>query len=315
MQFFKLFLILLFSCYLLLLISLLARRFHKRVMTEATRPKSPTPCGKDSEAIIEIIGVKKSFDQPVLQDITLPVYCGETVGILGKSGTGKSVLLKLIAGFLRPDSGAILFRGEDITSMDEQDLLEFRKRVSYVFQGGAFFDFLNVRENVAYPLRERQTLNDVQISTRVEYLLDAVELEGMGDLRYDELSAGAKKQVAIARSIAINPAVILYDEPTTGVDPIIGKSLSRLIRKLGRQENLTSIVVTHDLKCLEIVSDRIVLLKDGSIKFQGTVDEFLSSLDPFVEAFRSGKRFEEDKPVPGHGGVGGFEIRDSKFEI
>jgi len=278
---------------------MLTRRFLRKRSTEATRPKKQNPCNQPSEAMIQVINVRKSFDDPVLRDISLSVYCGETVGILGKSGTGKSVLLKLIAGFLRPDEGSILFNGKDITRMGEQDLLDFRKQVSYVFQGGAFFDFLNVRENVAYPLRERETLNEVQINTRVEYLLDAVELEGMGELIYDELSTGAKKQVAIARSIAINPAVILYDEPTTGVDPIIGKSLSRLIRKLGKQENLTSIVVTHDLKCLEIVSDRIVLLKDGFIKFQGTVEEFHSSQDPFVEAFRSGKRFEEETPVPG----------------
>jgi phospholipid/cholesterol/gamma-HCH transport system ATP-binding protein len=135
----------------------------------------------------------------------------------------------------------------------------------------------------------------------VHYLLDAVELEGMGHLRYDELSAGAKKQVAIARAIAVDPDVILYDEPTTGVDPIIGKSLSRLIRKLGPQENLTSIVVTHDLKCLEIVSDRLVLLKDGLIRFLGTVPEFNTSTDPFVVAFRGGLRFDE----PDRGAAGG----------
>lgn len=292
MQFFKFFLVLLFASYLLLLASMFTRRFLKRKVSEATRPSPDSPCGNDSEAIIQVLEVKKSFDHPVLESVTLPVYCGETVGILGKSGTGKSVLLKLIAAFLKPDSGTILFRGRDITSMKEQDLLEFRKQVSYVFQGGAFFDFLNVRENVAYPLRERQTLNEAQIRTRVDYLLEKVELEGMGDLLYDELATGAKKQVAIARAIAINPAVILYDEPTTGVDPIIGKSLSRLIRRLGSQEHLTSIVVTHDLKCLEIVSDRIVLLKDGFIRFEGTVEEFMASQDPFVDAFRSGKRFE-----------------------
>ena len=293
MQFFKFFLILLFASYLLLLVSMLTRRFLRRKVSETTRPKRDSLCGDDSEAIIQVLEVKKSFDHPVLKSVTLPVYCGETVGVLGKSGTGKSVLLKLIAAFLKPDSGSILFRGEDITNMAEQDLLEFRKQVSYVFQGGAFFDFLNVRENVAYPLRERETLNEAQIRTRVDYLLDAVELEGMGDLIYDERSAGAKKQVAIARAIAINPAVILYDEPTTGVDPIIGKSLSRLIKKLGTRENLTSIVVTHDLKCLEIVSDRIVLLKDGFVRFEGTVEDFMASQDPFVEAFRSGRRFEE----------------------
>ena len=295
MEFFKFFLVLLFSCYLLLLLSMVYKRFRRRSKTEATRPQRNIPCSEGSAAILEIVEVSKSFDHPVLKSISLPIYCGETVGVLGKSGTGKSVLLKLMAGFLRPDSGSILFNGKDITAMDEGELLTFRKKVSYVFQGGAFFDFLDVRENVAYPLRERGALNEAQIRTRVDYLLEAVELEGMGDLVYDELSAGAKKQVAIARSLAINPAVILYDEPTTGVDPIIGKAVSRLIRKLGSRENLTSVVVTHDLKCLEIVSDRLVLLKDGHIWFQGTVEEFASSDDPFVEAFRSGQRFDEEE--------------------
>lgn len=149
MQFFKLFLILLFSCYLLLLVSMITRRFRQRKVTEATRPRAGRPCGENTEAIIQVVNVKKSFDRPVLQDVSLTVSCGETVGVLGQSGTGKSVLLKLMAGFLKPDSGSILFYDDDITRMDEQRLLDFRKRVSYVFQGGAFFDFLDVRDNVA----------------------------------------------------------------------------------------------------------------------------------------------------------------------
>src|SRR5690606_37313042 len=235
----------------------------------------------------EVINVKKAFDHPVLKGVTLAVARGETVGILGRSGTGKSVLLKLIAGFLQPDSGVILYNGREITQMSERRLLEFRKRVSYVFQGGAFFDFLNVRENIAYPLRERGITDEELIRSRVDYLIDAVELDGMGDYTHDELNAGAKKQVAIARAIANEPEVILYDEPTTGVDPIIGKSLSRLIRKLNRQEHLTSVVVTHDLKCLEIVADRIILLEDGRIHFEGTPEEFETTKDPFVFAFRT----------------------------
>jgi phospholipid/cholesterol/gamma-HCH transport system ATP-binding protein len=207
------------------------------------------------------------------------------------SGTGKSVLLKLIAGFLRVDSGLILYDGRDITNLSEDELLDHRKRVSYVFQNGAFFDFLDVKENIAFPLRERGIRDEGFIQSRVDYLLDAVELEGMGDLKYEKLSVGALKQVAIARSIAIGPEVILYDEPTTGVDPLIGKTLSRLIRKLGQTEKLTSIVVTHDLKCLEIVSDKLILLQNGHIRFQGTVEEFNSSTDHFVEAFRTGKKY------------------------
>ncbi len=295
MQVFKLFLLLLFSTYAIILLSILVRRFLGKPGSVSEQEETePAGCGERGEfPLIEVINVRKAFDHPVLEGITLSVHCGEVLGVLGRSGTGKSVLLKLLAGFLKPDSGLILFEGVDLAHLGEDQLLEIRKRVSYVFQSGAFFDFLNVSENIAYPLRERGMLTESEIKERVDYLLDAVELDGMGDFVYDELGVGAKKQVAIARSIAINPDVILYDEPTTGVDPIIGKSLSRLIRKLGDKEDLTSVVVTHDLKCLEIVSDRIVLLKDGHIRFQGTTDEFHRSEDSFVEAFRTGKRYEE----------------------
>ena len=173
--------------------------------------------------------------------------------------------------------------------MSESDLLDVRRRVSYVFQSGAVFDFLSVGENIAYPLRERGMADEEQIDRRVEELLDAVELEGMGDQEYDELSLGSKKQVAIARAIATNPEAILYDEPTAGVDPMIGKTLSRLIRKLNRQNNLTSVVVTHDLQCLATVSDRIILLKDGRIHFEGDLEALYSSPDPFVQAFITGR--------------------------
>lgn len=276
MEFFLIFLGLLFSTYIVILLSMVLRRTWQKVQPAVGEVEDDRPgCeGQESGSLIEVVNIKKAFDHPVLKGVSISIPCGQTLGVLGKSGTGKSVLLKLIAGFLKPDSGLVLFEGRDITSLSEDQLLELRKKVSYVFQGGAFFDFLDVRGNIAYPLIERGITDERVIRERVEYLLDAVELEGMGHLRYDSLSEGAKKQVAIARAIAINPAVILYDEPTTGVDPIIGKSLSRLIRKLGRQESLTSIVVTHDLKCLEIVSDRLVLLKDGLIRFQGTVDEF-----------------------------------------
>ncbi|MFQ5664678.1 MAG: ABC transporter ATP-binding protein, partial [Terriglobia bacterium] len=211
------------------------------------------------------------------------------------SGTGKSVLLKLVAGLLKPDKGYIVYKGRDITKMSESELLEYRKQVTYVFQSGAVFDFLNVRENIAYPLREEGIEDERAIRERVDYLLKAVELSGQGGLLASELSLGSKKQVAIARAIAEDPEVILYDEPTTGVDPLVGKSLSRLIRKLNKREKLTSIVVTHDMRCLRIVSDRIILLKDGHIHFEGTPDAFYTSDDPFVRAFIAGQKYEEAK--------------------
>ena len=297
---FKFFFVAVFAGYAVLLLGMLSyRRFRRKPSREVLASRASQANRATDQPLVEVINVKKSFDHPVLRGVSLQVHRGETIGVLGKSGTGKSVLLKLIAGFLRPDSGMILYKGRETSQLDEDELLEFRKQVSYVFQGGAFFDFLNVWENVAYPLREQGVSDEDLIRERVEYLLDAVELERLGEMRYDELSAGAKKQVAIARAIANNPEVILYDEPTTGVDPIIGKALSRLIKKLDQHETLTSIVVTHDLKCLEIVSDRLILLHSGLVHFSGTVEEFYESTDPFVRAFREGTRFTEaSSPLP-----------------
>lgn len=291
---FKILLLAIFSGYVILIGILVGRYFLGRRRSEPIQTAYPEFDNFRGEVFLELQNVYKSFDDhPVLNGIQLEINRGETLGILGQSGSGKSVLLKLAVGLLRPDQGRILFKGADLTEMDEAELLEVRRRVSYVFQSSAFFDFLNVRENIAYPLREQGISDEERIQRRVDYLLKAVEMEDLGDLRYTELSLGSKKQVAIARAIANNPDAILYDEPTTGVDPIIGKSLSRLIRKLNQQESLTSIVVTHDLKCIQMVSDRIILLKDGSIHFQGSQREFHSSQDPFVQAFIAGKSFEE----------------------
>lgn len=256
---------------------------------DASDPALP-PLQDSSLPLIELRGVEKAFgSQNVLNHLSLKINRAETLGILGMSGGGKSVLLQLIVGLLWADRGEIRFKGRSLAEMGESELLDVRKRVSYVFQSGAIFDFLSVGENIAYPLRERGTANEEKIGRRVEELLDAVELEGMGDHEYDELSLGSKKQVAIARAIATNPEAILYDEPTAGVDPMIGKSLSRLIRKLNRQNNLTSVVVTHDLQCLATVADRIILLKDGRIHFEGNLEALYSSSDPFVQAFITGR--------------------------
>ena len=294
-MFFKLFLTALFGVYIGVIILLLVRRFFPKWSRKGTSRPPVEVENAAGRVFIELEQVDKSFDeQSVLKQTNLKIFQGETLGVLGKSGSGKSVLLKLIVGLLEPDEGRILFKGEDITMMEEPQLLEVRKRVSYVFQSGAFFDSLDVKENVAYPLREQGILDEEAIDRRVTELLADVELEGMGDQLFDELSAGSKKQVAIARAIANAPEAILYDEPTTGVDPIIGKSLNRLIRKLNKQNNLTSVVVTHDLRCIEMVADRIILIKDGLIHFEGGLDEFHASQAPYVRAFIAGSHYEEE---------------------
>lgn len=276
---------------LALLILAIRRRRRARTVSAGAASNPSLPAQQESSLpLIELNDVHKSFgSQKVLSRLSLKIQRAETLGILGMSGGGKSVLLQLIVGLLWPDRGEIRFKGRSLEEMSESDLLDVRRRVSYVFQSGAIFDFLSVGENIAYPLRERGMADEEQIDRRVEELLDAVELEGMGDHEYDELSLGSKKQVAIARAIATNPEAILYDEPTAGVDPMIGKTLSRLIRKLNRRNNLTSVVVTHDLQCLATVSDRIILLKDGRIHFEGDLEALYSSSDPFVQAFITGR--------------------------
>ncbi len=277
----------------ILVLAIQRRRSAQPDPASATSNQSLPPRQDSSLPLIELNGVDKSFgSQKVLRRLSLKINRAETLGILGMSGGGKSVLLQLIVGLLWPDNGEIRFKGRSLAEMSESDLLEVRKRVSYVFQSGAVFDFLSVGENIAFPLREQGMASEKEINKRVEKLLDAVELDGMGEQEYDELSLGSKKQVAIARAIATNPEAILYDEPTAGVDPMIGKSLSRLIRKLNRQNNLTSVVVTHDLQCLATVSDRIILLKDGRIHFEGDLEALYSSSDPFVQAFITGRHLD-----------------------
>jgi phospholipid/cholesterol/gamma-HCH transport system ATP-binding protein len=292
----ELFLSLIIALYLSIILFILFQKFNRKLEIKKPVHFSHQPSKSNSENLIELQNVEKTFEQPVLKGIDLVVRNGETLGILGQSGSGKTVTLKLIAGLLRPDSGHILFKGEDIISMDEMKLLQFRKHVSYIFQRGGIFDFVNVRENVAYPLREMGITDEQKISKRVDYLLDAVEMSGLQNLQQNELSTGSKKQAAIARAVANNPEVILYDEPTTGLDPIVSKSLSHLIRKLNKQEKLTSVVVTHDLKCIEMVADRIILLRKGLIHFEGDQGQFNRSSDPFVQAFRSGKPLDKTYP-------------------
>jgi len=286
--------------YLALILLILLRRVFPRSPQVSRRRigriEFPSDGRETGQAVLEVRNIYKSFDQPVLKDVSFRLHRGETLGIMGRSGSGKSVTLKIIAGLMKPDQGQVLFKERDITELDEDELLAFRKRVSYVFQGGAVFDFLNVRENIAYPLREMNLFDEAEIQSRVDYILDAVELENVAELHAAELSIGSKKQTAIGRAIAIQPEIILYDEPTTNLDPMIAKSLSRLIRKLDQQEELTSIVVTHDLKCIQVVADQVILLKDGGIHFEGNLEGFRESPDPFVQAFIAGRRFQ---PVAG----------------
>lgn len=240
----------------------------------------------DRQPYIAFENVSKSFGSlDVLRDISFYVMPGETLCILGRSGVGKSVSLQLIMGFLRPDAGRVLVAGEDITHFTEAQMQAVRRKVTMVFQNGALFDSLTVGENVAFPLREGRGLSDDQIQQIVRGLLEMVGVAEMIDLLPSDLSTGMKRSVAIARALAAEPQAILYDEPTTMVDPLIARLLGNLIQKLRNQLHLTSIVVTHDMRFAERLADRVLFLHQGRAEFFGTMEEMKQSDDEVLRHF------------------------------
>src|SRR6266851_278064 len=235
---------------------------------------------------IEFREVSKAFGENIVLDrVTFNVMPGETVCILVRSGVGKSVSLQLIMGFLKPDSGRVIVAYEDITDYAEQEMESIRKKVTMVFQNGALFDSLTVGENVAFPLRERGDLDEEQTFQIVDGLLEMVGVKGMRDLLPSDLSTGMKRSVAIARALAAQPEAILYDEPTTMVDPLMAQLLGDLIQKLKYQLKLTSIVVTHDMRLAQKLADRVVFLHEGKAIFFGTLSEWESSSQPVLQEF------------------------------
>jgi phospholipid/cholesterol/gamma-HCH transport system ATP-binding protein len=235
---------------------------------------------------IQFKDISKAFgDNRVLDHVNFTVLPGETVCILGRSGVGKSVSLHIIMGFLKPDSGRVIVAYEDTTDYSEPDLERIRKKVTMVFQNGALFDSLSVGENVAFPLRERGDLDEAQIFQVVDGLLEMVGVKAMRDLLPSDLSTGMKRSVAIARALAAQPEAVLYDEPTTMVDPLMAQLLGDLIKKLKFQLKLTSVVVTHDMRLAEKLADRIVFLHEGRAVFQGTPEEMKQSTEPIVQQF------------------------------
>ena len=230
--------------------------------------------------------VSKSFGSlSVLEDVSFCVMPGETLCILGRSGVGKSVSLQMVMGFLKPDSGRIFVAGEDICCFTEREMLAIRQKVTMVFQNGALFDSISVGENVAFPLRERGELGEEQILLVVKGLLEMVGVSGMEHLLPSDLSTGMKRSVAIARALAAQPEAVLYDEPTTMVDPLMAHLLGTLIERLKQQLHLTSIVVTHDMRLARKLADRVVFLHQGKVLFFGTMEEMEQSREPVLVEF------------------------------
>jgi phospholipid/cholesterol/gamma-HCH transport system ATP-binding protein len=255
------------------------------VFAEELELPAPT-AAEGSEPIISFSHVSIGFNgRPVLEDVSFSVDRGQTLCILGRSGVGKSVALRLLMGFLKPDSGSIHVEGQEITSLGESGMQAIRKRVTMVFQNGALFDSLSVRENVAFPLRERGGLTEDQIQQIVDRLIGLVGAEDVADAFPASLSTGRKRAVAIARALAAQPDVVLYDEPTTMVDPMIARRLGDLIQRLKRQLGFTSIVVTHDMRFAERLADAVLFLDQGRARFFGPLQRFLASADPHIQQF------------------------------
>lgn len=239
--------------------------------------------------MIEIQNLSKTFNNNlVLNGLSLSVSSGQTCVIIGRSGCGKSVLLKHIVGILKPDSGRVLVGGKEVANLNELELNALRSKISMVFQGGALFDSMDVAENVGFGLFEHTHLEHKEILDRVEESLSLVGLGGIGNLMPSELSGGMKKRVALARAICIRPEIILYDEPTTGLDPINADSINELIRSLHDKLKVTSFVVTHDMKSAYYIADKISMMYKGKIIVEGTPKQIQETKDPVVHQFING---------------------------
>ena len=240
--------------------------------------------------MIEVSKVRKSFgDQVVLQSISFSVEAGESVAIIGRSGTGKSVLIKHLVGLLSPDEGAVRVEGQDLVGMSERQMLSVRQKFGMLFQGAALFDSMNVHENIAFPLRRSGVTDGAEINRRVEEVLGLVELPGVGGKMPSELSGGMQKRVGLARAIVHRPQIILYDEPTTGLDPVVADSIDQLMMRVRDQYSVTSIVITHDMRCARRMGQRIIYLREGQVYLDAPAEEVFNSEDPQVSRFIQGE--------------------------
>jgi phospholipid/cholesterol/gamma-HCH transport system ATP-binding protein len=237
--------------------------------------------------IIDIKNLKKSFgDQKVLNGVTLQLHEKENLVVLGKSGSGKSVLIKCIVSLLQHDEGSIQVGDYELTNINEEDLIEVRRKIGFLFQGAALYDSMTVRENLTFALsRLDKKFSKKEITTKIEEALENVSLPDSIDKMPSELSGGMKKRIGLARTLVVNPKIILYDEPTTGLDPITSDEISNLINDTKTKFNNSSIIITHDIKCVKTVADRIVMIKDGKVYKEGSLEEFTKDNDPYIQSF------------------------------
>jgi phospholipid/cholesterol/gamma-HCH transport system ATP-binding protein len=258
--------------------------------TDTQAESGAKPGRKPQNIVISLENISLSFEEQILNNISFNAHEGETIVVVGESGTGKSTILKLLLRLLIPDNGRVAIDGEDITHLTFDDALLVRQKMGMVFQGAALFDSMSVYENVAYPLREHTTLNEDEIEARVREKLQFVDLEAdrVMDQMPSELSGGMKKRVGIARGLANNPEIMLYDEPTSGLDPLTTATITYLILKLQRELGVTSIVVSHDIRSAFRMASKIALLANKRIEFFGTPEEMTGSEDPYIREFLGG---------------------------
>lgn len=239
--------------------------------------------------MIEARDLRKNFGpQVVLDGVSFVIEKGESVVIIGRSGGGKSVLIKHLIGLLKPESGRVFVEGEDITDMNERALLRVRRRFGMVFQGAALFDSMTIEDNVAFALRRLHGLSEAEISRKVTEALEMVDLPGVQDKKPSELSGGMRKRVGLARAIVYEPEIVLYDEPTTGLDPIVADSIDQLLMRVRDRLHVTTVVVTHDMRTARRVGNRILMMHNKKIHASGTPEEIFNSEDPVVKQFING---------------------------
>ena len=239
-----------------------------------------------ASAVIAIKGLAKSFEGiPILHDIELDLKKGETVVDLGKSGTVKSVLLKCIVGLITPDEGSVTVLGNEIPRLSYNELQKIREKIGYIFQNGALYDSMTVRENLEFPLVRHFSLNEKETDDKIKEVLESVDLEGVEDKMPSELSGGMRKRIGVARTLILKPEIMLWDEPTTGLDPATDHGIGELIVKMQKDFNVSSLVVTHDIPCAKLAADRVAVLKEGKFAALGTFDDLKKSKDEFVNTF------------------------------
>jgi phospholipid/cholesterol/gamma-HCH transport system ATP-binding protein len=245
------------------------------------------PVLDDTEKVIEITDLKKSFgQQEVLKNVSLDLLKGENLIVLGKSGSGKSVLIKCIVKLMLPDAGEIKVLGKTVNNVSNKELAELRKKIGFLFQSGALYDSMTVKDNLEFPLRRiKKNLSEKEIKDKTLEVLENVGLADALNKMPSQLSGGMRKRIALARTIILDPAIILYDEPTTGLDPITSQEISELINKIQSLYHTSSLIITHDMPCAKTVADRVILLKEGEVYAEGTFEIVKQSTDPWIQAF------------------------------